>query len=33
MLSEFEKYLDYIVVAVVAVLLYRWFGEPLRGLL
>lgn len=33
MLSELERYIDYVAVIVVAVLLYRLLGEPLKGAL
>lgn len=33
MLSELERYIDYLVVIGVAVLLYRMLGEPLKGAL
>lgn len=32
-MEELVRYLDYLVVAAIAILIYRWLGEPLHGVL
>ena len=32
-LSELLRHLDYVLVAIVAIVLYRWYGRPLANVL